>query len=58
MTSVESSDGGESSQFLIKKGGCVNLVLRRGREGVQNPGNFVDVIYVRPPNELKSDLLV
>ena len=27
-----------------RKGGCVDLVLKRGREGVQNPENFVDVI--------------
>ena len=30
------------------KGGCVYLVLTRGREGVQNPGNLADVICERP----------
>ena len=27
-----------------RKGGCVDLVLTRGREGVQNPENLADVI--------------
>ena len=31
-----------------RKGGCVDLVLTRGREGVQNPENLADVIYVWP----------
>ena len=31
-----------------RKGGCVDLVLRRGREGVQNPENLADVICERP----------
>ena len=31
-----------------RKGGCVNLVLTTGREGVQNPKNLADVIPVRP----------
>ena len=32
-----------------RKGGCVDLVLTRGREGVQNPENLADVICERPP---------
>ena len=31
-----------------RKGGCVDLVLTRGREGVQNPENLADVICERP----------
>ena len=33
-----------------RKGGCVDLVLTRGREGVQNPENLADVICERPLN--------
>ena len=41
--------GGVVSQFLTKrKGGCVNLVLTRGRKGVQNPKNLADVICACP----------
>ena len=32
-----------------RKGGCVNLVLRRGEDGVKNPDHLVYVIYVWPP---------
>ena len=28
-----------------RRGGCKDLVLTRGREGVQNPKKFVDVLY-------------
>jgi len=43
-----------------RKGGCVDLVLTRGREGVQNPQNLADVICERPlsfipPNKYYSD---
>ena len=31
-----------------RKGGCVNLVLTRGREGVQNLENLADVICASP----------
>ena len=31
-----------------RKGGCVDLVLTRGREGVQNPKNLAYVICERP----------
>ena len=34
-----------------RKGGCVDLVLTRGREGVQNPDNLADVICERPLNK-------
>ena len=31
-----------------RKGGCVNLVVTRVREGVQNPENLADVICTCP----------
>ena len=31
-----------------RKGGCVNLVLTRGREGVQNLENLADIICASP----------
>ena len=31
-----------------RKGGCVDLVLTRGREGVKNPENLTDVICEWP----------
>ena len=31
-----------------RRGGCVDLVLTRGREGVKNPENLADVICERP----------
>ena len=37
-----------------RKGGCVNLVLTRGREGVQNPENLADVICACPLASEKS----
>ena len=47
MTSVER---GKEEGYPIsdqRKKGCVDLVLTRG-EGVQNPENLADVIYVWP----------
>ena len=32
-----------------RKGGCVNLVLTKGRKGVQNLENLADVICASPP---------
>ena len=32
----------------------MNLVLTRGREGVNNPKNLADVIYVRRLNDLRA----
>ena len=37
-----------------RKGGCVDLVLTRGREGVQNPENLADVICERPQSQVHS----
>ena len=34
-----------------RRGGCVDLVLTRGREGVKNPENLADVICERPPSQ-------
>ena len=39
---------GSSSISDDREGGCVDLVLARGREGVQNPENLADVICERP----------
>ena len=39
---------GEGGVNLILKGGCVDLVLTRGGEGVQNPRNLADVICACP----------
>ena len=39
---------GSSSISDDREGGCVDLVLARGREGVQNPENSADVICERP----------
>ena len=32
----------------LRKGGCVDLVLTRGREGVQNLKNLADIICASP----------
>ena len=46
MTSLERERGEEGGWPISdeRKGGCVDLVLTRGREGVQNPENLADVI--------------
>ena len=42
------SGGGGQPISDQRKGGCVDLALTRGREGVQNPENLADVICACP----------
>ena len=41
-------EGGGGPISDQRKGGCVDLVLTRGREGVQNLNNLADVICASP----------
>ena len=41
-------EGGDQPNSDERKGDCMNLVLTRGREGVQNPENLADIIYALP----------
>ena len=42
-------EGGDWLNSDQRKGGSVNLVLTRGRKGVQNLENLADVICASPP---------
>ena len=45
---TDEGEGGGCPISDQRKGGCVDLVLTKGRDGVQNPENLADVICVCP----------